>query len=124
MFKKTLFFSFALLLILSSSPLIMAQTTDTFEGPTKELFSAALNDYNQKNYSSAAEKFQSLLERNNLSEDLKFSVLYYSTMTAIKSYKTTQAINYLERFNQAGFQDSNLNWKIGELFLNEASQFD
>ncbi len=124
MFKKMIYFSLIVFLIISSSSLILAQNTDLNQDSAEDVFSEALDDYNQKNYTSAAEKFNALLERNNLNEELEFSVLYYSTMTAIKRYQTTQAVNYLEQFNQAGFQDSNLNWKIGELFLNKDGQFD
>ena len=123
MFEKSLYFLLIIVLVFATPSIILAQNNDNISSSVEDIYSSALEDYNQENYNSAAEKFKDLLARDNLNEDLEFNVLYYSTMTAIKRYQTTQAINYLERFNQARFQNANLNWKIGELFLNEEGQF-
>ncbi|MGP3778685.1 tetratricopeptide repeat protein [Halanaerobium saccharolyticum] len=122
--KKIIAFLLVSLLIISTSSFILAQSTDEILEPAEDVFSSALEDYNQKNYNQAAEKLNNLLKRNDLTEELEFSALYYSTLTAVKRYQTNQAIKHLEAFNQAGFQDAELNWKIGELFLNKDGQFD
>lgn len=123
MLKKLSYLILISLLIFSSSPIILAQNDQVVNKSAEELFSTALEEYNNQNYKSAAETLDNLLNRNDLNDDLKFNVLYYSTMTAIKRYQTTKAINLLEQFNQAGFQNATLNWRIGELFLNKDGQF-
>lgn len=122
--KKFLYFLLIISSILSISPFVLAQNSTSSNVPAEEIFSKALNNYNQKNYTLAAGKFDSLLKRINISEELEFGTLYYSTMTAVKRYKTNQAVKYLKKFNQAGFQNGNLSWKIGQLFLNKDGQFD
>jgi outer membrane protein assembly factor BamD (BamD/ComL family) len=57
MFKKMIYFSLIVFLIISSSSLILAQNTDLNQDSAEDVFSEALDDYNQKNYTSAAEKF-------------------------------------------------------------------
>lgn len=124
MFKKILFTTLILTILISMSFAAAAQEEVQKAKTPSEQFSEALNDYNQENYSLAAEKFNNLLEDENLDDDLKFSVLYYSTMTAVQRYQTAEAIKSLEEMNELGFQSANLNWKIGELFLNKNNQFD
>lgn len=89
-----------------------------------DLFTDGLNNYNQQNFSLAEESFQTLLEERELDEGLKFSVLYYSTMTAVRKNETKKAVSYLEKLNQLGFQSARLNWEIAELYLNKNNQFD
>ncbi|TDO78370.1 tetratricopeptide repeat protein [Halanaerobium saccharolyticum] len=125
MFKKIIYLIIIIFLLFSVSNFALAQEAKAVEEKTSaEIFSEALNDYNSENFALAQEKFNQLLETENLDEGLQFSVLYYSTMTAVNRYQTTKAIDSLERMNDLGFQSGNLNWQIAELFLNEKNQFD
>jgi len=126
MIKKIVYLILVTSLLLSVPIITLAQEADNVaEAQTAaEVFTEALNDYNAGNYALAEEKFDSLLEREELDEGLEFSVLYYSTMTAVNRYQTTKAIDYLEKMNDLGFQSGNLNWKVAELFLNKNNQFD
>jgi len=125
MLKKIVYLFIIISLLFSVSNIALAQVTKVVHEKTSvELFSEALNDYNSENFVLAQEKFNKLLETKNLDEGLQFSVLYYSTMTAVNRYQTTKAIDYLGRMNDLGFQSGNLNWKIAELFLNKDNKFD
>ncbi|MFN2340238.1 MAG: tetratricopeptide repeat protein [Halanaerobium sp.] len=125
MFKKTIFVMIIISLLFTVSSFALAQEGNAApEKTAADIFTEALNDYNSENYALAEEKFNGLLESEELEEGLEFSVLYYSTMTAINRNQTTKAINYLERMNELGFQSGNLNWKVAELFLNKNNQFD
>lgn len=125
MFKKTVNLFLVVLLLLTLSSFAAAQEDKPdISKLNNDLFSEALNDYNSNNFALAEEKFASLLNNEDLNEDLEFSVLYYSTMTAVKRNKTTEAIEYLDQFEKLGFQSAPLNWKIGKLFLNKNQQFD
>lgn len=124
MLKKLLFSILIISIIFSLTSAAAAQEDLETEKSASEMFSEALNDYNQANYSLAEEKFKSLLENEDLDQDLEFSVLYYSTMTSVQRNKTAEAVDYLEEMNALGFQSGNLNWRIGQLFLNKNNQFD
>jgi tetratricopeptide (TPR) repeat protein len=125
MFKKTIYLMIIISLLFTLSSFALAQEENaTAEKTAAEIFTEALNDYNSENYALAEEKFNGLLENDELDEGLEFSVLYYSTMTAVNKNQTTKAINYLERMNKLGFQSGNLNWRVAELFLNKNNQFD
>ena len=119
MFKKIFYLIIICSLLFSVSTSVMAQESEPVEEKqtAAEIFTEALNDYNAENYALAEEKFSSLLESNELDEGLEFSVLYYSTMTAVNRYQTAKAIDYLEKMNDLGFQSGNLNWQIAELLL-------
>lgn len=126
MFKKIVYLMIIISLLFSVSNFALAQEVNTVEKEktAAEIFSEALNDYNSKNYALAEEKFNSLLKNKELDEGLEFSVLYYSTMTAVNRYQTAKAINYLKKMSDLGFQSGKLNWQIAELFLNKNNQFD
>jgi len=125
MLKKffNLLLIFLLLFSITSFALAQNETVESEKSPS-EVFTEALNDYNQGNYALAEEKFNTLIENEKLDEGLEFSVLYYSTMTAVNRNQAAKAINYLERMNTLGYQSGKLNWKIGELYLNKDNQFD
>lgn len=126
MLKKTVYLMLIIFLLFSVSNFALAQEENAVEKEqtAAEIFTEALNDYNSGNYALAEEKFSSLLEKGDLDEGLEFSVLYYSTMTAVNRYQTTKAIDHLKRMNDLGFQSRNLNWQVAELFLNKNNQFD
>lgn len=125
MLKKFSYLILVFLLLFSVTSFAFAQNenSESEKSPT-EVFTEALNDYNQGNYALAEEKFNSLIENDELDEGLEFSVLYYSTMTAVNRNQAAKAIDYLERMNKLGYQSGKLNWKIGELYLNKDNQFD
>lgn len=125
MFKKLINITLILVLLISFAGPILAQEEAVEAEPTaSEIFTEALNDYNQGNYALAEEKFNNLIENKKLDEGLKFSVLYYSTMTAVNRNQSVKAVNYLKRMNELGYQSGKLNWRVGELYLNKNNQFD
>lgn len=134
MIKNLIIFLLTVTLLVSISLPLMAQNQEVggtgkeenlnSSINTSDLFIEALNDYNQKNYSLAEEKFATLLEKKDLTEELQFSVLYYLTMTSVNKNQSTKAINYLENLNRLGFRSGHLNWRIAQLFLNKNKQFD
>lgn len=125
MIKKFGYLILVLSLLFSITGFALAQgvVVDSEKSPS-EVFTEALNDYNQGNYALAEEKLNTLIENDKLDEGLEFSVLYYSTMTAVNRNQAAKAINYLERMNNLGYQSGKLNWEIGELYLNKENQFD
>jgi tetratricopeptide (TPR) repeat protein len=125
MLKKSFYLIIVFSLIFSLTTIILAQgeVVDP-EKSTSEVFTDALNDYNQGNYAQAEKKFNSLFENEKLDEGLEFSVFYYSTLTAVNRNQSAKAVNYLERMNSFGYQSGKLNWEIGELYLNKNNQFD
>jgi len=125
MFKKIIFSVIIISLFFTVSIAVFAQDDSVLgEDNYTELFTEALDDYNAENYALAEEKFGNLLDNDNLEEGLEFSALYYSTMTAVNRNQTTEAVDYLERMNQLGYQSGNLNWRIAQLYLNKNNQFD
>lgn len=126
MFKKTVYLTIIIFLLFSLSNSILAQDTAEVEEEktAAEIFTEALNDYNAENYALAEEKFNKVLTGEELDEGLEFSALYYSTMTAINRYQTSKAVDYLDKMDELGFQSGNLNWQIGQLFLNKNNRFD
>jgi tetratricopeptide (TPR) repeat protein len=124
MIKKFGYLILVLSLLFSITGFALAQGVVDSEKSPSEVFTEALNDYNQGNYALAEEKLNTLIENDKLDEGLEFSVLYYSTMTAVNRNQVAKAINYLERMNNLGYHSGKLNWEIGELYLNKDNQFD
>lgn len=128
MFKKMTILFILSLLIFNPVSYVLADnnsiSTSQTELTASDLFSEALAEYNKQDFKAASVKFDQLLADYQLDEGLEFSALYYASMTAVKNLQTQKAISRLEMLEERGYQSADLNWRIGELFLNKNNQFD
>ncbi len=113
--KKILILLFAVLL-----------TNISFAQSGAEIYSSAMNAFNQRNYSEAYSLFEKFFSNYGIEDDLFASAKYYSAESLLRAGETDGAIAHFESFTDkyewSNFNDDAL-YKLGGLYF-QRNEFD
>lgn len=84
------------------------------------LFLQGINDYYNKMYKEAVEKFQEVL----IEDENNIEALYYQTLSYLELKDIVKAKGNINLLAEKGYSFGMIHWKLGELYLNKDQTYD